>query len=322
MPRVSVHRVVHTMSAQISALLWVGSLAGTIDGCHVRVKPQAEDAVCYFNRKLFHSIQLQAICDDKCKFIDVCVGYPGSVHDATVLKNGPIFYEQSYPPPGYCILGDGGYPCLSQLICLMTPFRQPVRNHLQARYNCCLSKARCVVERSFGILKTRWRSIFLKALEVDVRFVPEVIVCCTVLHNICLTNSDLLEPDADVGRAAEDQPAPEPPGNVSGAEKRQRIAAQASLCRCDSRSTASLASPALASSALLCFSSISFHTSDNILSFSLMSSANPTVSTFRLFGVDSHDLGGREENDGILHAGMSELSKGAGSSYPGVLIGS
>ena len=70
----------------------------------------------------------------------------------------------------------------------------------------------------------------MKALEVDVRFVPEVIVCCTVLHNICLTNGDLLEPDADVGRAAEDQPAPEPapapPGNVSGAENRERIAIQ------------------------------------------------------------------------------------------------
>ena len=58
------------------------------------------------------------------------------------------------------------------------------------------------MERSFGILKTRWQSIFFKALEVDVKFVPEVIVCCTVLHNICPTNGDLLEPDADVGRAA------------------------------------------------------------------------------------------------------------------------
>ena len=256
MPRATVHRLVHRMSGQIAALLYTvvrhptgeelprlgarfarlaGSAAfsrvvGAIDGCHIRLKPPAEDAACYFNRKLFHSIQLQAICDDSCKFLDVCVGYPGSVHDARVLKNSPIYYEQSYPPPGYCILGDGGYHCLSQPICLMTPFRQPVRNHLQARYNCCLSKARCVVERSFGILKTRWRSIFLKALEVDVRFVPEVIVCCTVLHNICLTNGDLLEPDADVGRAAEDQPAPEPapapPGNVSGAENRERIAIQ------------------------------------------------------------------------------------------------
>ncbi|XP_056266092.1 uncharacterized protein LOC130190607 [Pseudoliparis swirei] len=60
---------------------------------------------------------------------------PGSVHDARVLNNSPIFYEQSSPPPGYCILGDGGSPCLSQPICLMTSFRQPV--HLQATTAAC-----------------------------------------------------------------------------------------------------------------------------------------------------------------------------------------
>lgn len=256
MPRSTIHRVVHRVSAKIAALLYdvvrhpsaqelprlgarfarlAGSAAfnrvvGAIDGCHIRVKPPAEDAACYFNRKLFHSVQLQAICDDGGRFLDVFVGYCGSVHDARVLQNSPIYYEQSYPPPGYCIIGDGGYPCLSRPICLMTPFRQPVRNHLQARYNCYLSRARCVVERSFGVLKTRWRSIFLKALEVEVKYVPEVIVCCTVLHNICVSNGDLLEPDADVdvGRAARDQPAPgpapAPPGTASGAEDRQRMA--------------------------------------------------------------------------------------------------
>ncbi|KAK0151005.1 hypothetical protein N1851_007881 [Merluccius polli] len=42
-----------------------------IDGCHIWIKPPAEDASCYFNRKLFTSIQLQAICDHRGKFIDV-----------------------------------------------------------------------------------------------------------------------------------------------------------------------------------------------------------------------------------------------------------
>lgn len=176
MPRSTVHRLVHRVSGEVAALLYqvvrhpsagklprlgarfarlAGSAAfnrvvGAIDGCHVRVKPPAEDAACYFNRKLFYSVQLQAICDDTGRFLDVFVGYCGSVHDARVLQNSPIFYERSYPPPGYCILGDGGYPCLSQPICLMMPFRQTVHNHLQARYNCYLSKARCVVESPLG----------------------------------------------------------------------------------------------------------------------------------------------------------------------------
>ncbi|XP_034722167.1 protein ALP1-like, partial [Etheostoma cragini] len=193
-------------------------VVGSIDGCHVRVTPPVEDAACYLNRNIFYSVQLQAVCDHTAKFIDVFVGFPGSAHDARVLKHSPLYYQKRYPPPGFCLIGDGGYPCLRQPITLMTPFRQPVQNNLQVRFNAHLSRARSVVERAFGILKTRWRSIFLKALEVDVLYVPEVIACCTVLHNICLTNGDLLEPEAYAEGEAEDHPQPALQGAICGAE--------------------------------------------------------------------------------------------------------
>ena len=65
-------------------------MAGAIDGCHVRIVPPGAFASDYFNRKLFHSIQFQAICDHKGRFLDVHVGFPGSVHDAGVLKSSPF----------------------------------------------------------------------------------------------------------------------------------------------------------------------------------------------------------------------------------------
>src|SRR4029434_8550569 len=37
---------------------------------------------CKCKCKLFHSIQLQAICDNTCTFLDVFVGHTGSVHEA------------------------------------------------------------------------------------------------------------------------------------------------------------------------------------------------------------------------------------------------
>ncbi len=154
------------------------SAVGAIDGCHIRLKPPATTAQCYLNRKLFHSIQLQAITDHLGKFIDVFVGYPGSVHDARVLRNSPVYTGGLYPPAGKCILGDGGYPCLSAPICLITPYREPVQNPLQARFNSKHSRARNIVERAFGMMKTRWRSVFFKAMEVSPSFVPEVIACC------------------------------------------------------------------------------------------------------------------------------------------------
>ncbi len=147
---------------------------GSIDFCHDRVMPPRQDGACYLNRKLFHSVQFQAVCEHTTEFFDVLIGFPGSAHDARGLKHSPIYHQRKYPPPGFCIIGDGGYPCLSQPIALMTPFCQPLHNQLQVSFNSHLSKARCVVERAFGILKTRWRSIFLKALEVDVLYVPEV----------------------------------------------------------------------------------------------------------------------------------------------------
>ncbi|TDH00102.1 hypothetical protein EPR50_G00183870 [Perca flavescens] len=162
------------------------------------------------------------------KFIDVFIGFPGSAHDARVLKHSPLYYQQRYPPPGFCIIGDGGYPCLRQPIALMTPYRQPLQNQLQVRFNGHLSRARCVVERAFGILKTRWRSIFLKALEVDVLYVPEVIACGTVLHNIYLRNGDLLEAEDYVEGEAGDYPQPAPQGAICGAEDRHRMAITAS----------------------------------------------------------------------------------------------
>ncbi|XP_037642394.1 uncharacterized protein LOC119497999 [Sebastes umbrosus] len=164
MPRTTVHRAVHKTSGKILALLhqivhhhhrggsgcrrnrlctsgrvgcFFNTGVGSIDGCHIRVKPPSDDATCYINRKLFYSIQLQAVCDHTAKFIDVCVGYTGSVHDARVLKNSPLYYEQKYPPPGFCIIGDGGYPCLSNPMTLITPYREPLRNQLQWRRGKC-----------------------------------------------------------------------------------------------------------------------------------------------------------------------------------------
>ena len=65
-------------------------------------------------------------------------------------------------------------------------------------HNAKHSKARNVSERSFGMMKTHWRSI-LMALEVNLTFVPEVVTCCAVLHNVCLSNEDIVDPEENNG---------------------------------------------------------------------------------------------------------------------------
>lgn len=47
-------------------------VVGSIDGCHLRIKPSGAAAECYFNKKLFYSIKLQALCGHQCLFVDIC----------------------------------------------------------------------------------------------------------------------------------------------------------------------------------------------------------------------------------------------------------
>ncbi|KAL0153332.1 hypothetical protein M9458_051370, partial [Cirrhinus mrigala] len=252
-PKTSVHDIVHRVSkavlgilrkvicfptgddleavgagfAQLSGSPAFSRAVGAIDGCHIRMKPPANTSHCYYNRKLFHSIQLQAITDHRGKFLDIFVGYPGSVHDARVLRNSPVYLGSLYPPPGKCILGDGGYPCLSAPICLITPYREPVHNPVQARFNSKHSRARNIIERAFGMMKTRWRSIFFKALEISPAFVPEVVTCCAVLHNLALLNGDIVEAE-DEEDHDDDPPEPHNPQARVGDHVRDNLAAAVS----------------------------------------------------------------------------------------------
>ena len=99
---------------------------GAIDGCHIRIVPPAAQKQSYTNRKLFPSVVLQGVCDAGGTFLDVYIGNAGSVHDARVLRRSPMYQQALYPPAGYFLLGDGGYPCLEYPVGIITPYRQPV----------------------------------------------------------------------------------------------------------------------------------------------------------------------------------------------------
>ncbi|XP_042274199.1 putative nuclease HARBI1 [Thunnus maccoyii] len=100
---------------------------GAIDGCHIRIKaPAGPASKDYLNRKLFHSIQLQAVCDSSGEFLDNFAGYPGSVHYTRVLKNSSFHTDLLYPPAGYFLVGDGGYPCMEQPVCILTLYSEPL----------------------------------------------------------------------------------------------------------------------------------------------------------------------------------------------------
>ncbi|CAI5669854.1 unnamed protein product [Oreochromis niloticus] len=90
---------------------------------------------------------------------------------------------------------DGGYPCLQHPFPLITPYKRPVQGVGALRFNSYHSRARCIIERAFGMMKTRFRAIFLQAQEVHHTFVPHVVTACAILHNICLGVGDVVAPE-------------------------------------------------------------------------------------------------------------------------------
>ncbi|RXN34359.1 G2 M phase-specific E3 ubiquitin- ligase-like protein [Labeo rohita] len=100
-----------------------------------------------------------------------------------------------------------------------------IGNPVQARFNS--KHSRNIIKRVFGMMKTCWRSIFFKALEISPAFVPEVVACCAVLHNLALLNGDIVETE-DEEDHDDDPPEPHNPQARVGDHVRDNLAAAVS----------------------------------------------------------------------------------------------
>lgn len=176
---------------------------GAVDGCHIPVSPPEMCHTDYYNRKGWYSIILQAVSDQNYLFTDIYVGWAGSVHDARVLVHSTLYEKAS---EGHLVphqvrrisnvdvplflVGDSAYPLQTWL---MKPFPHgSVTTRQERTYNYRISRARIVVECAFGRLKGRWRRL-MKKNDMDINNVPQVIVACCVLHNICEIHGDSFE---------------------------------------------------------------------------------------------------------------------------------
>ncbi|XP_071177496.1 putative nuclease HARBI1 [Mytilus edulis] len=165
---------------------------GAIDGTHIPIRAPREFHENYINRKSFHSINLQGICDSNMHFLDVFCGWPGSVHDSRVFKNSPIHgiiennTEEMFPGNTH-LLGDSAYGLTTWL---MTPFKDYGNlNSNQKRYNFVHSSTRMMIEHAFGALKGRFRR--LKYIDMlDLNKAVKVSLSCCVLHELCVLQND------------------------------------------------------------------------------------------------------------------------------------
>ncbi|XP_017474344.1 PREDICTED: putative nuclease HARBI1 [Rhagoletis zephyria] len=166
----------------------IPGIVGCVDGTHVRIKaPNANCRHLYYNRKGFYSINVMAICDHDMVITFVDARHPGANHDSFIWKTSAAEEQLRLAfnngKSNTWILGDSGYPLQPFL---MTPYRNP-SDVVQRRYNDKHCKARNIIERCFGVLKNRFRSIIgSRGLHYSAEKTTQIVNACCAIHNICI----------------------------------------------------------------------------------------------------------------------------------------
>lgn len=102
-----------------------------------------------------------SLCDTDYRFRDVFVGFPGSAHDARVLKESSFFENIARKCSDDCILKNAVHPLLPEL---MPPYKENQATF--QNYKDYLNKYPCTAtENAFGIPKQRFRRLYFVDAE-------------------------------------------------------------------------------------------------------------------------------------------------------------
>ncbi|KAJ1193773.1 hypothetical protein NDU88_003069 [Pleurodeles waltl] len=84
-----------TVKAEFYAMGHIPKISGAIDGTHIAFVPPQRNELVFRNRKSFHFLNVQMVCLVDQYIFHVNAKYPGSVHDAFILRNSSISYVMS-----------------------------------------------------------------------------------------------------------------------------------------------------------------------------------------------------------------------------------
>ena len=173
---------------------------GAIDGKHVVMQAPPRSGSDYFNYKKTHSIVLLAVCDANYIFTLVDIGDAGRQSDGGVYSNSTIGYaidqnlldlpkaepitaydkEKLYP---YTFIADDAFTLKTYMI---KPYSKcGISDDSQTICNYRISRARRIIENSFGILAARFR-IFRRPIIANVETVTFVTKAAIALHNFLM----------------------------------------------------------------------------------------------------------------------------------------
>ncbi|KAI2662548.1 hypothetical protein H4Q32_001427 [Labeo rohita] len=163
----------------------IPNVMGVVDCAHIAIKAPNADDSSYVNKKGFHSINCQLVCDARGLLLSAETHWPGSLTDRAVFKQSSVakLFEEQDNDEGW-LLGDNRYPLKKWL---MTPVQSP-ESPAEYRYNLAHTTTHEIVDRTFRAIQTRFRC--LDGAKGYLQYSPEkcshIIQACCVLHNISL----------------------------------------------------------------------------------------------------------------------------------------
>ena len=176
---------------------WFQHCVGAIDGTHVPVVLRQDVQDAYKSRKKCTTQNCMFAVDFDTRIRYMLAGWEGSAHDGRVLKDAER--KGFVIPHGKYVLADAGY---GRSNVVLTPFKG-VMYHLtawgtvrqgglkrepatrQELFNLHHAQARNVVERTFGIMKSKW--MMLREISLfDIETQTDIVICCSIIHNMML----------------------------------------------------------------------------------------------------------------------------------------
>ncbi|XP_012842536.1 PREDICTED: putative nuclease HARBI1 [Erythranthe guttata] len=169
---------------------WFKGCLGALDGTHIEVRVPLDDKPRYRTRKSQIATNVLGVCSQDMQFIYVLPGWEGSAADGRVLRDAISRTNGLVVPRGSYYLVDGGYTNCEGFL---APFRSQ-RYHLndwserhqpttaEELFNMKHSSARNIIERLFGLLKSRW-GILRSPSYYPIKIQNRIIMACCLLHN-------------------------------------------------------------------------------------------------------------------------------------------
>ncbi|KAF0916321.1 hypothetical protein E2562_005923 [Oryza meyeriana var. granulata] len=207
---------------RFQATYGVPGVIGAMYTTHIPIIAPKISVAAYFNRrhternqKTSYSITLQGVVGPDGAFTDVCIGWPGSMPDDQVLEKSMLHQRAAAGMMhNACLVGGASYPLMDWVL---VPYTHQNLTWTQHAFNEKVGELRRVAVDAFARLKARWACL-QKRTEVKLQDLPVVLGACCVLHNICETHGEELDPELRY-ELVDDDTSPETPIRSEAAKR-------------------------------------------------------------------------------------------------------